>query len=168
MMRPAMFPLQRFSDAAQEALRVAHEDAERAHHGYIGTEHLLLGLLAQEGSVAGEIFRRCGIAGDEVRRAIDRVLEGYQEIVIRQIVPTSRVKKVIEMSFKEAQRLGNTYVGTEHLLLGILLEGEGIAAHILSDSGLSLNRVRDETSAVRGGEAVSELPGAPDAPHGSA
>ncbi len=168
MMGAAMFPLQRFSDAAKEALRVAHEFAQRAHHSYIGTEHLLLGLLAQEDSVAGEIFRRSGIAADEVHQAIERVLGGNQEVVVRQIVPTSRVKQVIEMSFQEAQRGRDTYVGTQHILLGILREGEGIAAHILSDFGLSLSHVRAEINAVQGVEAVSEPAGAPDVPQGSA
>ncbi|MEO6857687.1 MAG: Clp protease N-terminal domain-containing protein [Solirubrobacteraceae bacterium] len=163
-----MFPIQRFSDAAKEALTLAQGTAARAHNSYIGTEHLLLSLLAQEDSVSGEVFRRLGIAVDEVRQAIGLVLDRNQQIVVRQIVPTSRVKEVIEMSFKEAQSRGDTYVGTEHILLGILREGEGIAAHILSEFAVSLDRVRAEISAVRGVEAIIERSTSPDAPQGSA
>ncbi len=160
----AMFPLQRFSDAAKEALTHAQGTAERAHHSYIGTEHLLLGLLAQEDSAAGDVFRRLGIAVDGVRQAIERVLDRNQQILARQIVPTSRVKQVIEFSFREAQQRGDACVGTQHILLGILREGEGIAALILFEFGMTLDRLRTEISAVRGGEAVTEPPDLPDAP----
>ncbi len=168
MMRTAMFPLERFSDAAKEALTFAHGAAERAHHSYIGTEHLLLGLLAQEDSVAGQVLRRGGIAFDDVRRAIERVLGGNQPMVIRQIIPTSRVKQVIELSFKEAKQRGDTYVGTEHILLGILREREGIAAHILLESGMTLERARAEVDAVRRREPATEPREPPDTPPESA
>ena len=159
-----MFPLLLFSKPAQEALRAAHEAAAQAQHSYIGTEHLLVGLFAQEDSVAAEVFRRRGITREEVRQAVARVLEGNQQVFVRQLLPTSRVKKVMGLSSKEAQRRGDTHVGTGDILVGILSEGDGIAAYILFDAGLTLADVRAEIGAGLAGES----PGAVGAPWRSA
>ena len=139
-----MYPFDRFSDGAKKVLTLAQEEAERSHHSYIGTEHLLLGLLRQEEGVAAKALNNLGVKIGAVRSTIESVLGRNQRIIIQQIIPTNRVKKVIEISFEEARRMGNNYVGTEHLLLGLLIEGEGIAAHVLDDLGANLEKVRGE------------------------
>jgi ATP-dependent Clp protease ATP-binding subunit ClpA len=139
-----MYPFERFSERAKKVLTLAQEEAERSHHSYIGTEHLLLGLLRESDGLAYRVLTALGIEIAKVRHVIESVLARDERIIIQQIVPTSRVKKVIELSFAEAQRMGHQYVGTEHLLLGLLLEGEGIAAHVLSDLGVTLAKARAE------------------------
>jgi ATP-dependent Clp protease ATP-binding subunit ClpA len=116
----------------------------RSHHSYIGTEHLLLGLLRESEGLAARVLDNLGVEIGQVRQTIESVLGRNERIAIQQIIPTSRVKKVIEISFEEARRMGHNFVGTEHLLLGLLLEGEGIAAHVLSDLGATLEKVRAE------------------------
>lgn len=118
--------------------------SERAHHSYIGTEHLLLGLLRERDGLAAIVLANLRIEVDIVRKTIESVLGRNERILIRGIIPTSRVKKVIEISFEESRRMGNNFVGTEHMLLGLLMEGEGIAAHVLEDLGATLQRVRAE------------------------
>ena len=139
-----MYPFERFSGEAKRVLTVAQEEAARSHHSYIGTEHILLGLLRAEDGVAAKVLNGVGIEIGGVRRSIDSLLGRNERIIIQQIIPTSRVKKVLELAFEEARRMGNTHVGTEHLLLGLLDEGEGIAAHVLIDLGANLERVRGE------------------------
>jgi ATP-dependent Clp protease ATP-binding subunit ClpA len=125
-------------------LTFAQEEAERSHHSYIGTEHLLLGLLRESDGLAAKVLANLGVEIGKVRQTIESVLGRDERIVIKQIIPTSRVKKVIEISFEEGRRMGDNYVGTEHLLLGLLLEGEGIAAHVLADLGATTEKVRTE------------------------
>jgi hypothetical protein len=139
-------------------LTLAQEEAERSGHSYIGTEHLLLGLLREHQGLGALVLVNLGLDTMMVRRTIESVLVRNERIPIQQIIPTSRVKKVIEISFDEARRLGHNYVGTEHLLLGLLLEGEGIAAHVLEDLGATLERVRAEMGRllVEGGEEPFE------------
>src|SRR5713226_9123569 len=139
-----MYPFERFNEEAKRTLSLAQKEAERSHHSYIGTEHLLLALLAVESGTAFRVLTRLGISVGRVRESIKAVLGRNERIIIQQIIPTSRVKKVIEISFEEAQRMGHNYVGTEHLLLGLLIEGEGIAAHVLEDLGATLEKVRSE------------------------
>ncbi|HET9050266.1 MAG TPA: ATP-dependent Clp protease ATP-binding subunit [Candidatus Dormibacteraeota bacterium] len=139
-----MYPFERFTERAKKVLTLAQEEAERSHHSYIGTEHLLLGLLREGEGLAAKVLNNLGVEINKVRSTIESVLGRNERIIIQQIIPTSRVKKVIEISFEEARRMGNNYVGTEHLLLGLLIEGEGIAAHVLEDLGASLEKVRGE------------------------
>jgi ATP-dependent Clp protease ATP-binding subunit ClpC len=103
-----MYPFERFTEDAKKVLTLAQEEAERAHHSYIGTEHLLLGLLRQPDTTAAEVLRELGIDIDAVRATIASVLGRNERIDIRQIIPTSRVKKVIEIAFEEAVRRGRT------------------------------------------------------------
>lgn len=161
-----MYPFERFSEAAKRVLTLAQEESERAHHSYIGTEHILLGLLRVRDTVAGEVLDRLGINIADARRTVQTVLGAHERIVIQQIIPTSRVKTVIEISFEEARRMGDVVVGTEHLLLGLLVEGEGVAAHVLEDLGANLEQVRTEVESVRkagtivgGGETVESSTG---------
>jgi ATP-dependent Clp protease ATP-binding subunit ClpC len=140
----SMYPFERFTERAKKVLTLAQEEAERSHHSYIGTEHLLLGLLREGEGLAAKVLNNLGVEINKVRATIESVLGRNERIIIQQIIPTSRVKKVIEISFEEARRMGNNYVGTEHLLLGLLIEGEGIAAHVLEDLGANLEKVRGE------------------------
>src|SRR3979411_2621559 len=140
----ALYPFERFTERAKKVLTLAQEEAERSHHSYIGTEHLLLGLLREGEGLAAKGVNTLVVEINKVRATIESVLGRNERIIIQQIIPTSRVKKVIEISFEEARRMGNNYVGTEHLLLGLLIEGEGIAAHVLEDLGANLEKVRGE------------------------
>ncbi len=125
---------------------MAQDEAQHLHHPYIGSEHLLLGLLREGEGLAAKVLNTLGVEITTVRSTIESVLGRDERVIIQQIAPTSRVKKVIEISFEEARRMGNNYVGTEHILLGLLIEGEGVAAHVLGDLGANLDTVREEVS----------------------
>ena len=145
-----MYPFERFTERAKKVLTLAQEEAERSHHSYIGTEHLLLGLLREGEGLAAKVLNNLGVEIGKVRQTIEAVLGRNERILIQQIIPTSRVKKVIEISFDQAKRMGHNYVGTEHLLLGLLIEGEGIAAKVLVDLGATLEKVRSEIERLLG------------------
>jgi hypothetical protein len=138
-----MYPFERFAEDAKKTLTLAQEEAERSHHSYIGTEHLLLALLRVEKGIAYRVLTELGIDISTVREAIEGVLGRNERIIVQQIIPTSRVKKVIELSFEEAMRLGHNEVDTSDILLGLIIEGEGIAAHVLIDLGATLEKVRE-------------------------
>ncbi len=159
-----MYPFERFTERAKKVLTLAQEEAERSHHSYIGTEHLLLGLLREGEGLAAKVLGNLGVEIGKVRQTIESVLGRNERIIIQQIIPTSRVKKVIEISFEEARRMGNNYVGTEHLLLGLLIEGEGIAAHVLEDLGANLEKVRAEIERLLHDSATEEAEPAPKRP----
>jgi ATP-dependent Clp protease ATP-binding subunit ClpC len=159
-----MYPFERFTERAKKVLTLAQEEAERSHHSYIGTEHLLLGLLREGEGLAAKVLGNLGVEIGKVRQTIESVLGRNERIIIQQIIPTSRVKKVIEISFEEARRMGHNYVGTEHLLLGLLIEGEGIAAHVLEDLGANLEKVRAEIERLLHDSATEEAEPAPKRP----
>ncbi|MBE3561478.1 MAG: hypothetical protein IMW89_19990 [Ktedonobacteraceae bacterium] len=138
----------RFTDQAKRVLHLAAEEARRFRHNYIGTEHLLLGLVKESESVAGEVLQKLDVSLDKVRTAIEFVIGYGDRIVEGQIGLTPRAKKVIELAVDEARRLNHYYLGTEHLLLGLIREGEGIAAGILESVGVRLARARQETMNV--------------------
>ncbi len=157
-----MFPFERFTERARKVLALAQEEAERSHHSYIGTEHVLLGLLREGDGIAAKALNNLGVEIDKVRKTIEPLLGPNQRLIVQQqIIPTSRVKKVIEISFEEARRMGHNYVGSEHLLLGLLTEGEGIAAHVLQDLGATLDKVRVEMERLRQGSIEEESEQAP-------
>ncbi len=137
---------------------LAQEEAERSHHTYIGTEHLLLGLLREGEGLAARVLADLGVDTAMVRHTIESVLVRNERTVIQQIIPTSRVKTVIELSFTEARRMGSDHVGTEHMLLGLLEEGEGIGAHVLSDLGATLEKVRAAIERLGPGDSVEPRP----------
>jgi ATP-dependent Clp protease ATP-binding subunit ClpC len=137
-----MYPFERFTEDAKRALTLAQEEAERSHHSYIGTEHLLLALLRVQDGVACRVLTDLGVDIGTVREVIKSVLGRNERIIVQQIIPTSRVKRVIELSFEEAMRLGHSEVDTGDVLLGLIIEGEGIAAHVLQDLGATLGKVR--------------------------
>jgi ATP-dependent Clp protease ATP-binding subunit ClpA len=136
-----MYPFERFTERAKKVLTLAQDEAASHHHSYIGTEHVLLGLLREPEGAAARALASLGVEQDEVRDAMDALI-GSERVVIGQIIPTSRVKKVIELAFEEARRMGAGHVGTEHLLLGLVAEGEGIAARVLADLGAGEAAVR--------------------------
>ncbi|HEY6537952.1 MAG TPA: ATP-dependent Clp protease ATP-binding subunit [Candidatus Dormibacteraeota bacterium] len=153
-----MYPFERFTEKAKKVLTLAQDEAEKSHHSYIGTEHLLLGLLREGEGLAAKVLGNLGVEIDKVRDTIDSVLGRNERIIVQQIIPTSRVKKVIEIAFEEAKRMNNTYVGTEHLLLGLLIEGEGIAAHVLEDLGANLDKVRHELDSLLKEQGLEDEP----------
>ncbi len=136
-----MYPFERFAPDAQQSLTFAQEEAERSHHSYIGTEHLLLGLLRLPKGPAPVVLRELGVDIDTVRRTIATVIGRTERIIIQQIIPTSRVKMVIEIAFEEARRMGHERVDSGHLLMALVMEGEGIAAHVLEDLGATAQKV---------------------------
>lgn len=144
-----MYPFERFSEDAKRSLTLAQEEAERSHHSYIGTEHMLLGLLRVESGTAYRVLTDLGVDIASVRGVIKSVLGRNERILIQSIIPTSRVKKVIELSFEEARRMGDNEVDTAHILLGLVIEGEGIAAHVLTDLGATLEKVRGSIEGAR-------------------
>lgn len=137
-----MDPFDRLNGRAKHTLALAEHEAERAGHSYVGTEHLLLGLLTEAGGPAWRVLVAMGVETHVVRERIASVLGREELIPVQRRLPTSRVKRVIEIAFEEAQSVGDQYVGTEHLLLGLLVEGQGIAAHVLTELGVTLEEVR--------------------------
>jgi ATP-dependent Clp protease ATP-binding subunit ClpA len=154
-----LYPFERFTEQSKKVLTLAQDEAQKAHHSYVGTEHLLLGLLREPEGLAAKVLANLGVEIDQVRETIDSMLGRNERIFAEQIIPTSRVKKVIEFAVDEAKRMNTTYVGTEHLLLGLLIEGEGIAAHVLKDLGANLDKVRPEIDLL-----PKEQPGADPSP----
>jgi ATP-dependent Clp protease ATP-binding subunit ClpA len=151
-----VYPFERFTEMSKRVLTLAQEEAERSHHSYIGTEHILLAFLRVPESVAGVVLRRLNVDMADVRRIIDRTLGANERIVIQHIIPTSRVKTIIDLSFAEARRMGDGFVGTEHLLLGLVIEGEGVGAHVLNELGAVLQNVTAQVEAVRKDGTISE------------
>jgi ATP-dependent Clp protease ATP-binding subunit ClpA len=137
----------KFTQRARSVLQYAQEEAQRLHHNYIGTEHILLGLVRESDGVAARILVDLGIDLNTVRSSVELVL-GRGQPVAGEIGLTPRARKVIELAVEEARRLKHHYVGTEHLLLGLVREGEGIAADILQSHGVSLDRVREQVIEV--------------------
>jgi hypothetical protein len=138
----------RFSDFTQRARRVlshAQEEAQRFNHNYIGTEHLLLGLLRDPDSLAAKVLGDLGVRLEDARQAVEFIIGRGDRVVLGEIGLTPRAKKVIELAITEARSLGHHYVGTEHLLLGLVREGEGIAAGVLERLGVTLEQARDAT-----------------------
>jgi len=163
-----MYPFERFNEDAKKSLTLAQEEAERSHHSYIGTEHLLLGLLRVQSGTAYRVLTDLGVDLVTVREVIKSVLGRNERILIQSIIPTSRVKKVIELSFEEARRMGDNEVDTAHILLGLIIEGEGIAAHVLTDLGATLEKVRPSIERAQA-TPMRERPSVRPAPaHGEA
>ncbi len=147
-----MYPFERFTQDSKRVLTFAQDEAEKSHHSYIGTEHVLLGLLRESDGLGAKVLGSLGVEIEHVRATIESVLGRNERIFAQQIIPTSRVKKVVEFAFAEAKREGDHHVGTEHLLLGLLIEGEGIAAHVLEDLGATLDRVREQIASLKAHE----------------
>src|SRR5579872_1329862 len=138
----------RFTERARKVLTLAQEEAQRFNHNYIGTEHLLLGLVREGDGVAAKVLSNLGVELQKVRSAVEFIIGRGERTVSGEIGLTPRAKKVIELAVDEARRLGHHYIGTEHLLLGLIREGEGIAAGVLESLGVNLEKVRSEVIKV--------------------
>jgi ATP-dependent Clp protease ATP-binding subunit ClpC len=138
----------RFTKRARRVLSLAQEEAQRLNHNYIGTEHLLLGLVREENGVAVRVLRELGVDPRQVRERVERTVGRGQRALYGKLSLTPRTKRVIELAVDEARRLGHHYIGTEHLLLGLVREGEGVAVDVLKGLGVSLDKVRSQTARV--------------------
>jgi hypothetical protein len=139
---PALFS--RFTGRARHAVVLAQEQARELKHSYVGTEHLLLGLLRESEGLAAQVLAALGVREDEARAQLLRIVGEGEHAVGGQIPFTPRAKKVMELALREALALGHNYIGTEHLLLGLGREGEGVAAQILLAFGADAEKVRAE------------------------
>src|SRR2546422_1654794 len=138
----------KFTERARKVLTLAQEEAQRFNHNYIGTEHLLLGLVREGEGVAAKVLANMGVELNKVRSAVEFIIGRGDRMVMGEIGLTPRAKRVIELAVDEARRLNHHYIGTEHLLLGLVREGEGIAAGVLESLGVSLEKVRSQVIEV--------------------
>ncbi len=139
---------EKFTERARKVLTLAQEEAHRFNHNYIGTEHLLLGLVREGDGVAARVLANMGVQLPKVRSAVEFIIGRGDSMIVGEIGLTPRAKKVIELAVDEARRLNHHYIGTEHLLLGLVREGEGIAAGVLESLGVSLEKVRQQVMQV--------------------
>jgi ATP-dependent Clp protease ATP-binding subunit ClpC len=146
----------RFTERARKVIILAKEEARRFNHDYIGTEHILLGLIREGEGVAAAVLQKVGVSLENIRLEVEKLVQpGPTTQIIGDIPFTPRAKKALELAAEEARSLGHNYIGTEHLLLGLIREGEGIASQVLLNLGLDLNTVRNEVMELLG----SALPG---------
>ncbi|MFH1406762.1 MAG: ATP-dependent Clp protease ATP-binding subunit [Candidatus Omnitrophota bacterium] len=141
----------KFTERARKVILLAKEEAKRFNHDYIGTEHLLLGLIREGEGVAAAVLQNLGLTAEAIRMEMEKLVQPGPPTAITGDIPfTPRAKKVIELAMDEARSMGHNYVGTEHLLLGLIREGEGVAAQVLQNLGLDLGRVREEVMELLG------------------
>src|SRR5882762_2084061 len=154
---------ERFTDRARKVMQLANQEAQRFNHEYIGTEHILLGLVKEGSGVAANVLKNLDIDLRKIRLEVEKIVQhgpGGEQVVMGRLPHTPRAKKVIEYSIEEARNLNHNYVGTEHLLLGLLREQEGVAAQVLMNLGLKLEDVREEVLNLLGHNmATEENPG---------
>lgn len=161
---------ERFTDRARKVMQLANQEAQRFNHEYIGTEHILLGLIKEGSGVAANVLKNLDVDLRKIRLEVEKLVQSGPDMVTMGKLPqTPRAKKVIEYSMEEARNLNHNYVGTEHILLGLLREQEGVAAQVLMNLGLKLEEVREEVlnllghggEGIEGSERPGGLPGAP-------
>ncbi len=146
----------RFTERARKVILLAKEEAKRFNHDYIGTEHILLGLVREGEGVAAAVLASMNLTPDKIRLEVEKLVQPGPSTVISGDIPfTPKAKKVIELAMEEARSLGHNYIGTEHLLLGLIREGEGVASQVLLNLGLELEKVREEVMNLLG----SVIPG---------
>ncbi len=139
--------MERFTQRARRVLSLAHEEAERMHHNYIGTEHLLLGLIREEGGVAGRVMRELGLDPSRVKEMVER-LSGTGRYSGGRIELAPGTEQVLQLAIEEARRMGHHYIGTEHLLLGLVRQGEGVGIEVLRRLGITPEQVRRQTRRI--------------------
>lgn len=159
----AMF--NRFTERARKVILLAKEEAKRFNHDYIGTEHILLGLVREGEGVASAVLESLGLSSEKISVEVEKLVKAGPSTLISGDIPfTPKAKKVMELAMDEAVNLGHNYIGTEHLLLGLLREGEGIAAQVLTNLGLDVNKARMEVMRLLGsstpGFGIMQKPGA--------
>ena len=150
---PSMYPFERFTEHAKGLLTISQTEAEKAGFNYIGTEHLLLATFGKPDFHSARILGALGVTEAEVRTAIAKVITRKEGRAFGGIIPTSRVKKVIEIAFQICGAIGQTNVGTDHILLALAAEGEGIAAHVLRDLGATRKRIEAEAAKLTESES---------------
>ena len=150
---------ERFTDRARRVVVLAQEEAKMLNHNYIGTEHILLGLIHEGEGVAAKALESLGISLDAVREQVQDIIGQGQQQPTGHIPFTPRAKKVLELSLREALQLGHNYIGTEHILLGLIREGEGVAAQVLVKLGADLNKVRQQVIQLLSGYQGKEPAG---------
>ena len=156
-----MAAFSKFTERARKVILLAKEETKRFNHDYIGTEHILLGLVKEGEGVAAAVINSLGLDPENIREEVEKLIQpGMAPVTSADIPFTPRAKKVIELAMDEARNLGHNYIGTEHLLLGLIREGDGIAAQVLTNLGLDLKTVRDEVLNLLG----SSVPGYSMAP----
>ena len=148
---------ERFTERARQVVVFAQDEARGLKHNYIGTEHLLLGLLREEQGIAARVLGELGVTIEEARAQVARIVGPGDEVTPGQIPFTPRAKKVLELALREALSLGDNYIGTEHLLLGLARENEGVAARILLGVDVDADRIRSEVISTLGGERAREV-----------
>ena len=135
---------EKFSERARRVLSLAQEEAQRFNHNYIGTEHILLGLARETDGVAAKVLTNLGVELTKVRSAVEFIIGRGERATPGEIGLTPRAKKVIELAVDEARRLNHNYIGTEHILLGLIKEGSGVAANVLKNLDVDLRKIRLE------------------------
>jgi ATP-dependent Clp protease ATP-binding subunit ClpC len=148
---------ERFTDRARRVVVLAQEEARMLNHNYIGTEHILLGLIHEGEGVAAKALESLGISLDALRQQVEEIIGQGQHTQSGHIPFTPRAKKVLELSLREALQLGHNYIGTQHILLGLSREGDGVAAQVLVQLGTDLNPVRQQVIQFTSGQ--QPLPG---------
>ncbi len=148
---------ERFTDRARRVVALAQEEARMLNHNYIGTEHLLLGLIRESEGVAAKALESLGISLEAVRQQVKEIIGRGQQAPSGHIPFTPRAKKVLELSLREADGLGHNYIGTEHILLGLIREGSGVAAQVLVRLGADLNRARQQVVQLLHGRPSEDL-----------
>src|SRR5574338_1508776 len=151
--------MERFTQRARRVLSLAHQEAERMRQNVIGTEHLLLGLIEEEGGVAGRVLRELGLEPDRVREMVER-MSGFGQYRGGKIDLAPGTQQVLEYAVEEARRMGHHYIGTEHLLLGLVRYGEGIALDVLRKLGVTPEQIRRQTRRVLQESSASRRTGA--------
>ena len=147
----------RFTDRAKKVMSFARQEAQKFNHEYLGTEHILLGLVQEGSGVAANVLKNMGIDLDKIRTEVEKIVKtGPNVVTMGQLPFTPRAKKVLELSMEEAGNLGHNYIGTEHLLLGLIKENEGIAAQVLMNLGVKLEDVREEVLDFLGADTADE------------
>src|SRR6516162_10569844 len=142
-----------FTERARRSIVLAQEEAQRLGNNYIGTEHILLGIISEGESLAAKVLESLGVNLAKVRQEVEAIVGRGGQTVQQEMVFTPRAKRVIELAFEEARQLNHNYIGTEHLLLGLIREGEGVAARVLTNLGVDPAKVRVQTTSLLGAES---------------
>jgi ATP-dependent Clp protease ATP-binding subunit ClpC len=148
---------ERFTDRARRVVVLAQEEARMLNHNYIGTEHILLGLIHEGEGIAAKALESLGISLDAARQQVEEIIGQGQQAPSGHIPFTPRAKKVLELSLREALQFGHNYIGTEHILLGLIREGDGVAAQVLVKLGADLGRARQQVISLLQGPLEEEF-----------
>ncbi|MCL6615192.1 MAG: AAA family ATPase, partial [Firmicutes bacterium] len=150
---------ERFTERARKVLYLSQQEAKRLGHNYVGTEHLLLGLVAEGEGVAATALKSIGINLQKVRSEVEKIIGTGDAPYLGEVTLTPRAKRVLELALDEGRQLGHNYIGTEHIILGLIRESEGVAAQVLKNMGADLEKVRRQVLSQLGGAAPSPVGG---------